>query len=556
MSAPLALAYKTSRIWLNQGRLLKRESRFKMLFVSLVFAGVYFGVHALFLNGFRFLDTLGSLGTFILHSLFALFFLGLGLMMLLSGLVTAFSTFYDADEVPFLLSSPIPVRHIALARSAEAITLSSWAFFFIIIPFLHAFQRHQSLPPWFWAAAFAFAIPFLILTAGLGAFIALLVGRWMPTGRRILQTGLFLSAAAIALIFLAFFRQYRTAPSEEAFLLARLAPGLRLANRPWLPSWWLSEGLMALARGMPMRGFMLWLLLASHAAWILLALEDLGGLLFWDAWQRMAVSSQTRRKLILFLRAETWTARILPHDLRALLFKDLRTFLRDPAQWGQSLIFFGLLALYFLNLRQFRYHLLPDLWRNLIAFLNLFSVASVLCSLSARFVYPQLSLEGHGFWILWLAPTSPRRILIAKFAFSAFAMSLISILLMAVSCAMLNVTPAIRAVAFTVGLAIPIALSALSTGLGALFLDLRERNPAAIVSGFGGTLNLVCGLLFMLAAILPFASLFHLHHLGRLPDRSLFQWLASAHLFLLIATSLAVFFPLRLGLHALEFRDN
>ena len=555
MSAPRALAYKTLRVWVNQGRLLKRESRFKLLFITLVFTGLYGGVRGLFLSGFRFLDTLGSLSSFILNSLFALFFLGLGMMMVISGFVTAYSTYYEADEVPFLLTSPVPLRQLVIARTGEAIALSSWAFFFIILPFLHAFQRHQNLPAWFWLAALAFAIPFLVLTAGIGGLAALLLGRWIPRGRRVLQGVLILAASGGILFGFLFFREYRTAPSEEAFLLARLAPGVRLASRPWLPSWWVAEGLMAVARGMPGRGFMLWLLLASQAALVVHAIEVLGGLLFWEAWQRSAVSSSLRRRPILFARAEALLSPLLPSDLRALLFKDIRSFVRDPAQWGQSLIFFGLLALYFLNLRQFRYHLLPDLWRNLIAFLNLFSVASVLCSLSARFIYPQLSLEGHGFWILWLAPTHPRRILLAKFAFSAAAMSLISMILMGLSCAMLGVTPAIRNVAFAVGLAIPVALSALSIGLGAIFLDLQERNPAAIVSGFGGTLNLVCGLLFMMAAILPFAALFHLHTLGRMTDVSFHRSVLWAALSLLLLTAATIVAPLTYGLHVLQTRD-
>ena len=39
-----------------------------------------------------------------------------------------------------------------------------------------------------------------------------------------------------------------------------------------------------------------------------------------------------------------------PRPIRLLLLKDLRTFCRDPAQWSQFLIFFGLLAFYFLNI--------------------------------------------------------------------------------------------------------------------------------------------------------------------------------------------------------------
>jgi hypothetical protein len=74
------------------------------------------------------------------------------------------------------------------------------------------------------------------------------------------------------------------------------------------------------------------------------------------------------------------------------------------------------LALYYANLRSFHYHLLPETWRNTVAFLNVFSVAAVMCSLGSRFIYPQLSLEGQGFWIIGMAPTSMTKVLVTKFA--------------------------------------------------------------------------------------------------------------------------------------------
>jgi ABC-2 type transport system permease protein len=41
-------------------------------------------------------------------------------------------------------------------------------------------------------------------------------------------------------------------------------------------------------------------------------------------------------------------------------------------------------------------------------------------------------------------------------------------------------------------------LSGLSVGLGAVLADFRETNPSKIASGFGGTLNSIVGLLFLL----------------------------------------------------------
>ena len=45
--------------------------------------------------------------------------------------------------------------------------------------------------------------------------------------------------------------------------------------------------------------------------------------------------------------------------------------MRDPAQWSQFLIFFGLLAFYFANIRRLSYDGQTPYWRNLVSFLNL-----------------------------------------------------------------------------------------------------------------------------------------------------------------------------------------
>ena len=62
---------------------------------------------------------------------------------------------------------------------------------------------------------------------------------------------------------------------------------------------------------------------------------------------------------------------LLPAPMRLLMIKDLRLFRRDPAQWSQILIFFGLLALYFINVRQFSYDIYYAGWINMVSFLNL-----------------------------------------------------------------------------------------------------------------------------------------------------------------------------------------
>ena len=90
----------------------------------------------------------------------------------------------------------------------------------------------------------------------------------------------------------------------------------------------------------------------------------------------------------------------LPRPIRLLILKDLRTFRRDPAQWSQFLIFFGLLAFYFVNIRRLSYDVQSPYWRNLVSFLNLAVTALILSTFTSRFIFPLLSLEGRNFWVL------------------------------------------------------------------------------------------------------------------------------------------------------------
>ena len=87
-------------------------------------------------------------------------------------------------------------------------------------------------------------------------------------------------------------------------------------------------------------------------------------------------------------------------DSRALIVKDIRTFWRDTTQWGQSLILLGLLVAYIMNLRYFSHRLTSDFWIDLTSYLNLGACALNLATLTTRFVFPQISLEGKRVWIV------------------------------------------------------------------------------------------------------------------------------------------------------------
>lgn len=554
MSALIALARKHWFQSANAWHVIRAQPPIKVVFILGFAAFFEFALLVLFLDGFRFLDSMAGAGSFLINRLFSLFFLGMGMMLTVSSIATTYATFFRSDEVAFLLTKPVRTSNLVLYKFWESSGLSSWAFFFIVVPFIAAYTWHEKMSPMFPVWTLVFSIPFLVLCCSLGSLVTVLVVRIMPARVPAWVPGSVLVAAIGGMLW--FIRLQVPEMGDDLQLnLRRLVPGLSLASNPLVPSWWLSEGISSVVGHQWLRGGMFMVCLSASAAVSVAAMEWAGGAVFFNAWLKASgVGTRKSSGPSLFNLLER-AARAWPHDIRAIVLKDIRTFFRDPMQWSQAFIFFGLLALYFANVRSFKYHLLPESWRNTIAFLNIFSVSSVVCSLGSRFIYPQLSLEGQGFWLLGLSPTTMRRILAAKFLLALIPMTLISVVLMQLSSSMLKAEPLVRIVASTMAAGISIAVCGLSTGLGAVFLDIKQRNPAAIVSGFGGTLNLILGLAVMVGTILPFGIVFHLRTTRAISPTEAAWYIAFSMGWMILVVLLATVVPLRLAVRSLGRRE-
>ena len=211
----------------------------------------------------------------------------------------------------------------------------------------------------------------------------------------------------------------------------------------------------------------------------------------------------------------------LPSDVLAVLLKDIRMFWRDTAQWGQSLILFGILGVYILNLRFFTEQFTSlftggrfggDYFFKLVSFMILAACALNLATLTTRFVYPQFSLEGKRLWIVGLSPLGLSRVVKVKFVLASAISLLISLPLIWFSCRMLQL-PLGQVVFFMGTISImAVALNGLAVGMGVMYPNLKEDNPSKIVAGFGGTFCLVLSFVYIGLAVMllgagsPFGS--------------------------------------------------
>jgi len=182
----------------------------------------------------------------------------------------------------------------------------------------------------------------------------------------------------------------------------------------------------------------------------------------------------------------------VPVDVRALLVKDIRVFWRDTTQWGQTLVLFGLLAAYIINLRHFSQQLTNPFWVHLVSYLNLGACSLNLATLTTRFVYSQFSLEGKRLWIVGLAPLGLVRVVRTKYWLASVASLFVTLGLIWLSCHMLKL-PLERMAYYIVAVSIMTAIQP----------DLAERWSTADLDGFRRRLS--AGLRAILVVLLPAA---------------------------------------------------
>jgi len=557
-----ALLWAKRRIARHTLASVRHESKLKVVVVSSFAAALWLGIFFGARWGFGLFETFGaellgegrlSLGDLVTARLLAIFALALWVMLIFSNVLIAYSTLYRSREVPYLVQSPISTSSFFLGRFAECVSFSSWASAYLGSALLLAYGLETEAPWGYYAALPAFYLPFVILPAAMGAILAILGVRLLVRleRRHVMVAGIVLGGV----VFGTFRERLRMPDLSDAGSLQALVEILGRAQSPFLPSSWLAQGVLAAATGEIGEALFQLLLLGANAllaTWV--AVEVANGF-FYRGWADLAGAAEGRpRGGVRGIWA--WLDRLLaplPAPLRVLVSKDVKLFWRDPAQWSQFVLFFGVMGLYVANLSGAREAAAQPIWRGWVGLLNTGAAMLILATLTTRFVYPLVSLEGQRLWILGLAPISLRGVVWQKFWLSAATTAVFSVGLALFSARALGLGAAEFWISVVAVAAATLALSGLSVGLGSLYPNFDEDNPARIVSGLGGTLNFVLSLVYVIAVVAAEAVIFHWPRLEpHLPAGS-FAWAVSAVLgWIVLLTLLAWLLPMALGLRHLE----
>jgi len=483
------LRSKVNRARTDEGRVLKG---FVLGLVGLFFWAFIFAVIFRMLLYFRGTQGIGDLLAGKLLGLALLTFL---MILLLSNVITALSTFFLSRDLELLVASPVDGVKLYGARLGETIVDSSWMVVLLVVPLLAAYGVVYGAGPGFYALAAATMIPFLVIPAVAGSAFTLILVNVFPARRTrdlLALIGLFAAAGVVALF--RFLRPERLVRPEEFRSLVDFMAVLRTPTSPWLPNEWASDALMTWLGGSfdPFPFFFLW--------------STAGALFVLGAWlhQRYFRSGFTRAQEGAEREEGRTRSRILDRLLsgagtrtRELVAKEVRVFFRDTTQWSQLILLGVLVVVYVYNIKVLPLYTgerVSFFLINVVSFLNLGLAGFVVAAIAARFVFPAMSLEGRMMWLLRSSPTDVKTLFWSKYWVGTLPLVALAVPLIVATNVILEVSPFVFVLSTVTIVAATFAITALALGFGALYPSFETENVAEIPTSFGG-------LLFMMAAV-------------------------------------------------------
>jgi ABC-2 type transport system permease protein len=543
---------------------MNAERLLKMLVGIVVLACFFAGSLFFFYRVFDYLAGLMDIGFLLMNKIISLGFLAIFVMLIISNLVTSISTLYRSPETSFLLSTPATYRQVFTVKFVDNMVFSTWAVLILGLPVIIAYGLVHDFALWQYIfELFCVLIPFVLIAGCIGVGLSIfmfLASHWISPKTIIIWMG------SILVLGVAIYFKFGQ-PTSMAFnvisdwrVLNRYLSSMGATSFAFLPSFWVSETMRLLSIGSSNSLFTYMLALVTTSILALNVIFMIAERFYYPSWlasleyhgsveKKIAGPRRTKS----FFRLPEW----LPADFRAVLSKDLRLFIREPAQWAQFTVLLVLLVIYLLNLKYFPTDLKDSYWKTFIGFTNFAFSGFILATLSVRFVFPNISLEGRSFWAIVSSPMRISRVFWEKFWSVFIIFLLISEILALVSNIMLGLRGIIMILTFFSVLLMSVALVSLSVGMGAIYPRFEERNPGKIASSVGGILTTVLSLVYVglmvVIAALP-AQRYSLYKMDPTLPFPRFEVTLSL-IMMAILNLTTIIIPLRLGYLSMKKRD-
>jgi len=522
--------------------------------------GFWLGTYLVIRRVLRYFETVYDLGPGLAYQLLLIILLTFLSMLLFSNLVASLSTFFLARDLELLHAAPLSRDGFFYARLIHTTINSSWMVLFFSLPIFAAYGTvfGGGLVLYLWIALI---LPlFLVIPAAISILLTHLLVYFLPA-KRIRDILFFIGLFTfIVMYFLFRMSQPERLVQPESFgNFMQFLRAMETPSSPFLPSSWSAEILAGTLFDRDTEQGFFFALLASYALFLPLATSWACGAVYFDGWSKAQESRQGRRKLVWFDRVLGRITWFFPAPTRAIIVKDIKTFLRDTTQWSQLFLLLALIVVYLYNFKVLPLDRSPmpaGSIRTVVSFANLALAGFVLSAVAVRFAFPAISLEGKAFWILQSSPVSLRALLWSKFGLISVPLLVLGALLVFLSNVLLQVPPWMMALSLITVCLMTFGIAAIGVGFGALYPNFNFDNAAEIPTSFGGAVSMIVSIAFIALVVMVEAwPIYQLAIASLRPGRVIAPtlWLIAPSMAIVVAlTAAVVALSLRAGMRRLE----
>jgi len=510
------------------------------------------GSYYVFFRVFSYLMGVEVIGFVLMDKVLEMAFFVFFIMLLFSNIITSFSTFYNDKELNFLFSLPVRPTSIYLAKLFENCLYASWATMVIALPLTCAYGITTKAPLFFYPISIMSIFMYLVIPAALASMLIFIILRLFPQLKSrdvIILSLIFVGILTFLYIKInnpALLKIFETESEQE---LLEFAANLTTVGGAYVPSTWLSNVLKGL-RVNSFQGIFYFLLFVFTSLSTTIVAFFVAKVLYAKSWLFIGEHSAkkgSRKSLLASYRRS---------PIKTFLAKDILIFIREPTQWIQLSIFIILLIIYIFSLRQTPIYFTFPLWRTIVAFANFAYVSFVLATLGVRFIFPAISLERYGIWMVGSSPLSFRKIVKVKYFFNFLTTVIIIEGLVIFSNIFIKTDQRMYVIMSVIAVLVAASLVSINLGIGSRFPQFNEDNPSKIAAGSGGIIAALISIAYVGISIIILSTPAYNYLTNKYFNRPLNSFfIYSAFIVFLIFNILTITLPLHLGIRSLERRD-
>jgi ABC-2 type transport system permease protein len=480
----------------------------------LMAAGTAFwlGIFAISLRVLTYFKGIEDIGDILGYKLLSMILIISMALLLFSGILTALTKLYLSRDLPLVHSLPVPIQTIFISRWLDSTIDSSWMVVIYTLPVFicYGIVYHGGM---FYYTAVLICIGALAVIASSVSTMVVMAAVIVIPANRMKSVCIFLGILFFVVLYVAIrlVKPELLVDPEVFDSVMVYISSLQTPDSPFLPSTWACDGLKAALTGSIRSSLFHMTLTCSFGAALVPAMVLLAERMYFTGFSKTQTSSP---RLFKARRTDHAWLNFLPGPIKSFTVKEIKTFLRDQAQWSQLFLIAALVVIYIYNFKVLPLEKSPIktvYLQNLFSFLNMGLALFVLTAVAARFAYPAVSQEREAFWLVKTSPLSLGAFLWIKFFVYYLPLLVLTELLVVVTNILLKVTPFMMVLSTaTTFFAVP-AIVAMGIGLGAAYPDFKAENPTQTVTSFGGLMFMIlCAGYIALIVVLESGPVYHL----------------------------------------------